>query len=193
MSILASISYAKDHVKYPFETPRRTSSIVEVYDLKSIGTFKLRGDSGGILKAWHLVHWKWGLSFSTCTSGTSGYLKKHRLNGIGSKPLRNSFGVDPWNFSFGGKCIHHVRRTVPNCFSTPQKINSLNLKMMGLGRCFSFSRGVFSGSILIFQGVKKVKLQTFKQKIWADLCHSPATAAIPGANLASGRCTGALV
>ena len=35
----------------------------------------------------------------------------------------------------------------------PPKINESNLKMMVWFRCFFFSRGIFSGSILIFWGV----------------------------------------
>ena len=36
---------------------------------------------------------------------------------------------------------------------TAPKLNILNPKISGLGRCFSFSKGVFSGSMLVFGGV----------------------------------------
>ena len=116
----------------------------------------------------------------------------------------NSCGVDPWNFSFQrGNVSITLRRTVSNCFSTPQKINSLNLKMM-VWKMFL----LFQGCILRFHvnlpGCKKSETANlFSLDMGGPLsfprnCHSLLqkkswNALVPGSNLASGRCTGALV
>ena len=41
------------------------------------------------------------------------------------------------------------------------KLNILNPRIGGLGRCFSFSKGVFSGSMFVFRGVPTDDLQWF--------------------------------
>ena len=55
-----------------------------------------------------------------------------------------------------------------NCsiICTPPKINSSNLKMMVWIRWFSFCRGVFSGSMLIFRGVVILYIYVYIHIIW---------------------------
>ena len=85
---------------------------------------------------------------------TSHYKNPHEPTRI---PVGQLITAETWAFKG-----HTLPRKVV-CFATQhsflQTIHPLNLlvtwilKIGGLGRCFSFSKGVFSGSMLVFGGV----------------------------------------
>ena len=92
-----------------------------------------------------------GLQTFTETGSGSQWLPVNHA--ISELPLSAAKTFKPWIGRF------HVmswalKRSARHSKGTPRKINSLNLKMMGTGRWFSFSRGVISGSMLIFRGVQ---------------------------------------